>query len=120
MLDKRHLITYRLTDKARGEAWTFEHYFTLRTGDMLSPWFNYNHNPNGLTLYSGVPFTYSLPTIEPGTFEFVIGFINYTNNLPSNGLTHDIPFEWGNFDITAQAYLNWRASDYVITLSYDG
>ena len=120
LLVKRHLISYRLTDKARGEAWTFEHYFTLRTGGMLSPSFDGSTSPNGLTLWSGVPFTYSLPIIEPGTFEFVIAEIDFLHNLPANGLTHDLPFSWANFDITSQAYLDWRASGYVITMSYDG
>ena len=104
LLNQRHLITYRLTDNTRDESWEFQHYFNIRL-ELLSPSYIGNHNPNGLTIWSGVPFTYALPTIEPGTFDKVIAEITYENNLSVGGLTHDLPFNsFADYDINTQAY----------------
>ena len=104
-LNTRHLVIYRLTDVTRGESWDFQHYLNIQIGDLVSPSYTGPYTPSGLTIWSGVPFTYSLPTIEPGTFDKVIAEVTFHNNLSVGGLTSNLPFSsFADYDITTQAY----------------
>ena len=109
------------------ESFEFEHYLTIRSTvalvgpDFKNLPFSYNQASPEMIIWSGVPFSYSFPQVWPGTFDKVIAITEFWEDIESGGLTSNVPFsKYEDYNITTQAYKDWRASEYVVVVSYDG
>ena len=118
-----YTITYTINDDKGGTA-TFSHKLAF---DEIIP-ATFSVTPSGpFTIYDGIPWSYTYPTVNTGTYIYFAAMYSGDDILGSV-ITTTLPFtSYGNYPWIGGArlglnsvYQSWVDDEFEITLDYDG